>query len=133
MREALERGYRKAAIIGSDCPTITPADVEAAFASLDGNDLVLGPCEDGGYYLIGATRPIGSLFEGVSWGSDRVLSETLEKAREAGLSSGLLDVKYDIDSFGDLERYYHSARNAAGDRPSSRSWRVMEGIMKGRI
>jgi rSAM/selenodomain-associated transferase 1 len=133
MRQALERGYRKAAIIGSDCPTIAPGDIEAAFSSLNENDLVLGPCEDGGYYLIGATRPIGSLFEDISWGSERVLSETLEKAREAGLSFRLLDVKYDIDSYSDLERYYHSRREAAGDRGKTHSWRVLEGIMKGRI
>jgi hypothetical protein len=132
MREALERGYSKAVIIGSDCPTITPGDIEAAFSCLSGNDLVLGPCEDGGYYLIGATRPIQSLFEGVSWGSERVLSETLEKAREAGLTLGLLDVKYDIDSYSDLERYYRSGKDGAGDRTKTHSWRVLEGIMEGR-
>jgi rSAM/selenodomain-associated transferase 1 len=133
IREAFERGYRKAAIIGSDCPTITPGDIEEAFSSLSEYDLVIGPCEDGGYYLIGASRPIGSLFEGISWGSERVLSETLEKAQEAGLTFEFLDVKYDIDSYTDLERYYRSARNAAGDRPRTQSWRVLEGIMKGRV
>jgi rSAM/selenodomain-associated transferase 1 len=132
MRQALEGGYRKAAIIGSDCPTITPGDVEAAFSSLSANDLVLGPCEDGGYYLIGATRPIESVFEGISWGSQRVLSETLEKAQEAGLTFELLDVKYDIDSYSDLERYYRSGKDGAGDRPKARSWRVLAGIMEGR-
>ncbi|MBW1684108.1 MAG: DUF2064 domain-containing protein [Deltaproteobacteria bacterium] len=111
MREALERG---------------------SFSCLSGNDLVLGPCEDGGYYLIGATRPIQSLFEGVSWGSERVLSETLEKAREAGLTLGLLDVKYDIDFYSDLERYYRSGKDGAGDRTKTHSWRVLEGIMEGR-
>jgi rSAM/selenodomain-associated transferase 1 len=133
MREALEGGYGKAAIIGSDCPTITPGDIEAAFSCLNGSDLVLGPCEDGGYYLIGANRPIQSLFEGVSWGSERVLSETLEKAREAGLTLELLDVKYDVDSYSDLERYYRSGRDGAGDRKKMRSWRVLEGIMQGRV
>ena len=133
MREALERGYSKVAIIGSDCPTITPGDIEVAFACLSENDLVLGPCEDGGYYLIGATRPIQSLFEGISWGSERVLSETLEKAREAGLTLGLLDVKYDIDSYSDLARYYLSGKDGAGDRPKAHSWRVLEGIMQGRV
>ena len=132
MKEALEGGYRKAAIIGSDCPTITPGDVEVAFACLNANDLVLGPCEDGGYYLIGATRAIESLFEGISWGSEHVLSETLEKAQEAGLPLGLLDVKYDIDSYSDLERYYRSGRDGAGDRPKTHSWRVLDGIMEGR-
>ena len=132
MREASEGGYSKAVIIGSDCPTITPGDIEAAFSCLSGNDLVLGPCEDGGYYLIGATRPIQSLFEGVSWGSERVLSETLEKAREAGLTLGLLDVKYDLDSYSDLERYYRSGKDGAGDRTKTHSWRVLEGIMEGR-
>jgi rSAM/selenodomain-associated transferase 1 len=132
MKEALERGYRKAAIIGSDCPTITPRDIEAAFSALGENDLVLGPCEDGGYYLIGATRPIESVFEGISWGSERVLGETLEKAREAGLTFQLLDLKYDIDSYSDLERYYLMGRDGAGERPKTHSWRVLEAIMEGR-
>jgi rSAM/selenodomain-associated transferase 1 len=133
MRAALEGDYSRVAIIGSDCPTITPGDIEAGFSSLCENDLVLGPCEDGGYYLIGATRPIKSLFEGISWGSERVLSETLERAREAGLSLELLDVKYDIDSYSDLERYYRSGKDGAGKRPKARSWRVLEGIMEGRV
>jgi rSAM/selenodomain-associated transferase 1 len=132
MRKALQAGYSKAAIIGSDCPTITPEDIEVAFASLDENDLVLGPCEDGGYYLIGATRPLGFLFEGISWGSERVLGETLEKALEAGLTYELLDVKYDIDSYSDLERYYLVGKDGAGERPKPHSWRVLAGIMEGR-
>jgi rSAM/selenodomain-associated transferase 1 len=132
MRQALEGGYKRAVIIGSDCPTITPRDIEAAFALLSGNDLVLGPCEDGGYYLIGAARPIQSLFEGISWGSERVLSETVVRAHEAGLSLQLLDLKYDIDSYSDLERYYRSGREGAGGRRRPHSWRVLQGIMEGR-
>lgn len=132
IKRALEGGYRKAVIIGSDCPTLTPGDVEAALASLSENELVLGPCEDGGYYLIGATRPIECLFRGISWGSERVLRQTLERAREARLTLELLDLKYDIDSYVDLERYYASVRDGDGDRPKTQSWRVLEGIMEGR-
>jgi rSAM/selenodomain-associated transferase 1 len=132
MKQALEAGYGKAAIIGSDCPTIAPGDIEAAFAWLDETDLVLGPCEDGGYYLIGATRPIESLFEGIGWGSECVLSETLEKAQKADLTPALLDVKFDIDSYEDLERYYRSRRDGAGDRPEMQSWRILDAIMRGR-
>jgi len=132
IRRALEVGYSKAALIGSDCPTMAPGDIEAAFASLSENDVVVGPCEDGGYYLIGATSPIESIFEGISWGTEHVLSQTLDKARQAGLTLGLLGPKYDIDSYSDLERYYRSGRDGAGERPKSRSWRILEGIMEGR-
>jgi len=130
--KALEGGYKKVALIGTDCPTLAPGDIEAAFASLDRNDLVLGPCEDGGYYLIGVTRPLACLFEGVGWGGDRVLSETLERAEHAGLSLELLGSKYDIDSYADLERYYLETGDGTGDRPKPQSWRVLDGIMKGR-
>ena len=94
--------YRKVLLVGSDCPAIDRAYLEAALVALDSNSLVLGPATDGGYVLIGATRIEQGLFSGVSWGRDTVLTETLERAAELGIHWVELAVKPDIDRPEDL-------------------------------
>ena len=133
IRRALEAGFTKAVIIGSDCPTLAASDIETAFESLEGSDLVIGPAQDGGYYLIGARRAIRSIFEGISWSTERVLKQTVERADEAGLSLELLDVKYDLDSYSDLRRHCRSARDGTEDRPASRGLEVIDSILGGRV
>lgn len=133
IKRALEAGYRKAVIIGSDCPGVTPGDVENAFESLNGNRLVIGPSEDGGYYMIGASEALECVFEGISWGSGGVFKETIERAQEAGISVEILDVKYDIDTFRDLERYYRSAGNGAGVTLKKSSLRLLNSILGGKV
>jgi rSAM/selenodomain-associated transferase 1 len=134
IRRALAGGFRKVVIIGSDCPMITAADIEAAFDSLEGSELVVGPAEDGGYYLIGTRRPpLRSIFEGISWSTERVLRETVDRADEAGLSLKLLDVKYDLDAYADLQRHYRSVRDRSPGRPASRCLKIMESIMSGKL
>lgn len=128
LRCSSEAGYRKSVLIGSDCPTITRGDIEAAFDALDGSDVVIGPSEDGGYYLIGVQRPIPSLFQGIRWGTDRVLRDTVTRAEAAGLTLELLDPKYDLDSYSDLERYYRSVRDGSECRLAGRSLEVMASI-----
>ena len=91
--------------LGSDHPTLPIELVEDAFERLEnGAEVVLGPAEDGGYYLIAlrsdAVRP--RLFEGISWSTDRVLSETLERCRN--LAVELLPPASDVDTPEDLRR-----------------------------
>jgi rSAM/selenodomain-associated transferase 1 len=105
-RSALDEGYEKVVIIGSDCPCITRADIASAFAGLDTADLVLGPSEDGGYYLIGARQAHPALFEGIEWGRPQVLEDTIKKADTAGLSIRLLDGRLDIDRYEDVKKLY---------------------------
>jgi hypothetical protein len=108
-------GAEAVAAIGSDHPTVPLAAVREAFDRLAaGADLVLGPSRDGGYFLIAlrppAVRP--ELFAGVSWSTERVLAETLERAAALGLAVELLEAGSDVDTPEDLRRL---AGELAGD------------------
>jgi hypothetical protein len=92
----------RAVVIGSDSPTL-PAEFAARALELAGErDCVLGPAADGGYYLIALRRPCAALFEGIDWGTPRVLEQTIDRLRQAGLSLHLLPVWYDVDTPDDL-------------------------------
>ena len=97
-----DRGYKQVVIIGTDAPTLPQSIYQDAFTSLKDHDLVLGPALDGGYYLIGLTRPVPELFAGIPWSTDQVLSRTQQKAGELGLAIGLLKEWHDIDTIDDL-------------------------------
>ena len=95
---AFAEGAQRVVIIGSDCPTVTVDDIEQAWAALRTHDMVLGPATDGGYWLIGLRAPQPGLFEGISWSSEKVLIETLARARAAGLSVQQLREQTDVDT-----------------------------------
>ena len=101
----LESGMEKVVLIGTDCPSLEGIHLVQAFEALEHSDLVLGPARDGGYYLIGMKRRADFLFEGITWSSELVLSQTLTLAAEQGLRSSLLSILEDIDSPEDWERY----------------------------
>jgi len=109
MMEAANRGFmqgnQRVVLIGTDCPGLTAAHLQFAFYALRDHDVVIGPSLDGGYYLIGMRRMNRALFEGITWGSDRVLQETRAKARTAGLSVGLLNALQDVDTPEDLKEW----------------------------
>lgn len=94
-------GFQKVAIIGSDSPTLPVSYIEMAFASE--KDVALGPCADGGYYLVGMNRQLTEIFSGVDWGTDRVLPQTVERLRSAGAELELLPLWYDVDRPEDLK------------------------------
>ena len=85
--------------IGSDAPTLPREHLRAARDALASHDVVLGPSTDGGYWLVGARRPAPELFDGMTYGHDRVLTETLARAR----GCALLPFWYDVDRPSDLE------------------------------
>lgn len=105
---AFSSGARKVAAIGTDCPGVDRSIVLAAFSSLDCSNLVLGPSEDGGYYLIGLRHPCPAIFDDIPWSSSKVLETTLAAADRLGLSPGLLPVLPDIDTADDLQRHFDS-------------------------
>ncbi len=115
LTELLADGHAGAIAIDSDSPTLPMGYVaEAAKILAEGkNDVVLGPCEDGGYYLIGLRAPQPQLFEGIPWSTDVVLAKTLERARARRLSVHLLPTWFDIDTEADLSRL-HRAMTADG-------------------
>lgn len=103
--DKFKEGYDKVVLIGSDSPTI-PADfIEQAFDELDRNDLVLGPCTDGGYYLIGAKKLFKNVFKGIPWDSSEVLNRTLDKLYSGRIKFSLLPFWYDVDNIDDLNFY----------------------------
>lgn len=101
MRHAFESAFAEGAgrvvLIGSDCPLITPAILCQAFDRLASYACVLGPAADGGYYLIGLTRPEAALFEELAWGTPSVLAQTLSRAQGAGLATSIMQTLPDID------------------------------------
>jgi uncharacterized protein len=103
--ELLSRPEDRAVVIGTDCPDLTPDLVREAFATLGRHEAVLGPADDGGYYLIGLSRQAPELFRGIAWGTGSVLAQTLERAKGAGLNVAMLGALWDIDTPEDLVRF----------------------------
>lgn len=95
---AFDDGYRKVAIIGSDCAELTSGLISESYQKLEENDLVIGPSEDGGYYLLGMNKLYSDLFKGISWSTPQVLPQTLEIAKRLDLSVHLLPELNDIDN-----------------------------------
>ncbi len=105
IEDTLAAGATPVVLVGSDLPHLPPAHVEAAFGQLDaGRDVVLGPAEDGGYYLIGMRCPQPAVFSGIDWGTPRVLTQTLAAAGRAGLDVALIEPWYDVDRPDDVRR-----------------------------
>lgn len=103
--DAFAAGAERMIIIGADIPDLAPAHLAQAEAALAGHDLVLGPCPDGGYYLIGQRAPGAPLFDGIPWSSAQVLPCTLARAGRIELSTHLLAELPDIDTLEDWRRY----------------------------
>jgi rSAM/selenodomain-associated transferase 1 len=121
LREQFDHGAARAVVIGSDSPTLPPELVRQAFTELQGADLVLGPATDGGYYLIGCTKAQPALFKGTSWGTERVLLDTVRRGGEQGLRLAVLPPWYDVDTLADWRMLcgHLAALRGAGIAPSS--------------
>lgn len=101
----LKLGYQRVVIMDSDSPTLPPAYLSQAFHALaDGADVVLGPCEDGGYYLIGIKKPAPRLLREVPMSTPTVAMETIALAEEEGLKLVSLPAWYDVDDVTSLSR-----------------------------
>ena len=96
--EAFLAGATNVVIIGSDCPEVCATDIREAWRELRAHDVVIGPAVDGGYWLIGLRQPQPQLFEGISWSSEKVLGETMQRAKAAGLRIQVLRILMDVDT-----------------------------------
>ena len=103
--EAFAAGTTQALIIGTDCPGLTAELLHQAAAALATHDLVLGPADDGGYYLLGMKQLHPDLFAGKQWSTATVLPDTLADAARLGLRTALLPTLHDVDSAADLARW----------------------------
>lgn len=94
----------KVLIIGSDCYDLTDAIIQEAFDKLDHTDVVIGPANDGGYYLLGTKQFHPELFQDITWSTEKVLEETITRAKSKNLSFVLLKELIDLDTLEDLEK-----------------------------
>lgn len=99
-------GFKSVCLVDSDSPTVPPENFAQAVRLLQrpGDRVVLGPCDDGGYYLIGLKKPHKELFERIDWSTECVLAQTRQRAREIGLEVKLLPAGYDVDDSASLQR-----------------------------
>lgn len=111
MRRFLDAGFEQGAtdilLIGSDSPTMPTRVLMSAWTDLQTHDVVLGPADDGGYYLIGARNATPPIFEGIDWSSPRVWQQTvqrLERLERKGRTWKALPAGYDVDRIDDLKR-----------------------------
>ena len=120
-------GYSHVVLVGSDIPTLKAVSVTRACDLLERSrsDLVLGPADDGGYYLIGLNGPEEGLFTDIVWSTAAVLEQTLAKARQLGLRVRTVAGTYDIDVAEDLKRLRRDLKNSRAlrvSRPRTRAW-----------
>ena len=102
--QAFEDGYSKVIIIGSDCPDLSPQLINKAFEALNNHQTVIGPSEDGGYYLLGMKHYYPFLFEDKKWSHDSVFQDTVNQMKNHSISFKQLPVLNDIDTESDLNK-----------------------------
>jgi uncharacterized protein len=108
--QLFRQGYTQVIVIDSDTPTLPTAYLERGLRLIAArqNDVVLGPTEDGGYYLIGLRQPHPELFERMPWSTSQVFPETRRRAEQSGLTVAYTDAWYDVDTPEDLARLIES-------------------------
>ena len=134
--DLFQLGFASVCLIGSDSPTIPPRLFTEATTILaqPEDKMVLGPTEDGGYYLIGLNRMQRSLFQGIAWSTERVFEQTCARAQQLDLPVHLLPEWYDVDDDKTLRRlceelFVRNAKPAAGDpAPATRVY--LERLLK---
>ena len=114
MREALvqqlDAGASAAVLIGTDIPSLPTRHIIQAFDLLRAKDVVLGPSTDGGYYLVGISKPMPEIFEDVEWSTSSVLAQTIDRVQRAGHTLGLVPPYFDVDTPDELDFLLAHAR-----------------------
>jgi rSAM/selenodomain-associated transferase 1 len=125
-RRMFDEGYGQVHILNSDSPDLPHSLVKQSMNLLNKpqTEAVLGPCDDGGYYLVGLRRLIPELFTQIPWSTDKVLQKTLERVQQLGLQCKLLGPWYDIDTYDDILKFL--ARNRKNmDNHKGPGWRTL--------
>ena len=102
-KNGFKAGYEKVMIIGSDLYDLTAETIENAFIALEKNEVVIGPAEDGGYYLLGMNSLEEKVFKNKDWGTETVRKDTLEDLKDKKVF--LLGELNDVDVFEDIEHH----------------------------
>ena len=106
VEDLFQCGFGSVCLIDSDSPTVPAENFAEAVELLSTPEdrVVLGPSDDGGYYLIGVKKPHRHLFEQIDWSTERVLNQTMQRATEIGIETKLLPTGYDVDDGTSLRR-----------------------------
>lgn len=102
-QNGFQKGYERIALIGSDLPDISTKLIESAFHKLGQNELVFGPAQDGGYYLIGMSKLHVQVFQNKPWSTAALLETTLNELEKDDIAYSLLETLNDIDTLEDLQ------------------------------
>lgn len=112
-------------LLGADSPHLPPAYLRQALAAVPAYDVVLGPADDGGYFLLGLRAPQPALFDGIAWSTGEVLAQTLAKAAALGLTVHQPPPWYDLDTPADLRRLIENLKavppGSEDDCPATRT------------
>jgi rSAM/selenodomain-associated transferase 1 len=111
-------GCQRVVLLGSDSPNVPLVYVQQAFDRLRRHDVVLGPTEDGGYWLVGAAGGVPDIFEAIPWSTPQVWSATLATIGAADLSHAVLPTWYDVDEQKDLNRLINDLQQNPGREPA---------------
>ena len=106
-RTRFDQGHSAVVLLGSDSPNVPLERIHAAFSALKEREVVLGPTEDGGYYLVGMSADIPPIFAEVPWSTPAVWQTTIQRLESAQVSYAELQPWYDVDEMADLERLLH--------------------------
>lgn len=119
---AFGRGAQQVVIIGSDSPNLPQQYIDQAFTALNDADVVIGPATDGGYYLIGLSRPCLKLFDDVSWSTDQVFERTCQIALANKYTLKILPHHYDIDTIEDLKTLHSDLTQTQSAAPQTKKF-----------
>jgi rSAM/selenodomain-associated transferase 1 len=109
------RGYPKVLAFNSDGPSLPSEYIYQAVQLLDSQDVVFGPSDDGGYYLVGLNEPQAQLFSDIQWSTPQVMEQSLARAEAENLRVTLLPEWYDVDTAEDLERLLREVQRYPDD------------------
>lgn len=101
--DGFKAGYKNIILIGSDLPSLSSSIIKKGFDALENNEVVFGPAEDGGYYLVGFSNMKDFVFENKPWSQPNLLDITKKELQENNTSFGLLETLNDIDNIEDLQ------------------------------
>jgi rSAM/selenodomain-associated transferase 1 len=102
--ELFQLGYAKVLAFNSDGPSLPKEYINRAVHFLEENDIVFGPSEDGGYYLVGLKQLYPEIFSNIEWSTSQVLAQSLANAGKVNLRAALLPEWYDVDTASDVKR-----------------------------
>ena len=101
-KDGFDTGYDNIVLVGSDLPDIDVAHIKNGLEALNTNEVVFGPAEDGGYYLVGMSKLNTEIFTNKPWSQPNLLELTLQELQSNQISVGTLDTLNDIDTYEDL-------------------------------